>query len=119
MKPDIQRVLRAANIDKSKEDSSSITDKLNDNDLSIDQVLAEASYLLKNTSNEGIKKSMIDTILKCHGALKDQAAPMPGVTIIIKDNFSDVQTSGVNPILIPRKTAVAEKESLLKEETIQ
>lgn len=114
LKPEIQKALRVAGLAKETVDSS-LSDKLELRGLSLDSTLEVLFDLVHNSSNEVIKRQAVDTVLKLHGVLKEQAAPPPSITIVINDSKSEVTPEGLNPILIPRNTSdypKNEKESI-------
>lgn len=118
LSPEVQKALRAAGLTSDKKSDSSLVEKLGEHSLSLDEVIEELSFLVRNTSNESLKKSALETVLKLHGALKEQAAPLPSITINISDPFSASGAVGINPILIPRKTALREVPPLEEKESV-
>lgn len=105
LKPNLQAVLRESGLSSESDDKTSLSEKLEEEGLSLKQTLGELAFLVRNTQNDSLKKSALETVLKLHGALKEQAAPLPSITIVIKDPTSSETASiqGVNPICLPRE----------------
>lgn len=121
IRPEIQKALRQAGLDKSsttKLDSnfnldldtekSTLERKLETAGLSLEDTLDDLRMLVKNTQNDNLRLRATETILKMHQALKEQAGAMPSINIIIQDPNKDFlqKTNGVNPILLPRELHV-------------
>lgn len=89
----------------------SITDKLELAGLGLDDTLASMARLRDTTENEGIKRSINETVLKMHGVLKDQAPPPSAITVnIIDKGFEEPKTiNGINPIFVPRSYQETDK----------
>lgn len=103
MKPDIQKVLRASGLQKAESPSDqSLPEKLEDNGLGLDTVLEQYASLIRSTDNDSLKKNALDSVLKMHGALKEQAPSVPSITIVISDPTGGEAPRGLNPILVPR-----------------
>lgn len=106
MKPNLQAVLRESGFSPSeKVEKGSLSEQLDEAGLSLNQALGELAFLVRNTQNDSLKKSALETVLRLHGALKEQAAPLPTVTIVIKDPTGSLSADkdGVNPIVLPRE----------------
>lgn len=101
MNPNIQKALQVAGLEKKKGEDSSLTEKLNEENLGLSPLLGHLSDLILGAGNESTKMRAIEAALKMHGVLKDQAAPPPSISIIINDPQST--QFAVNPILIPRE----------------
>lgn len=109
LRPEIQKALRVAGLTRDPSDIP-LSDRLEIANLGLDHTL-EALGELANSSNESIREKAINTSLKLHGVLKEQAAAPPSVTIIIQD--PKAVAGSVNPILIPREAAVTpQKETI-------
>lgn len=98
LKPEIQAALREAGLSR---DSTSISDKLNNADLSIDDAIIMLGDIARG-GDTAQRQRALDTILKLHGVLKENVQ-VPVVTIVINDPDGP---KGINPILIPREKAV-------------
>jgi hypothetical protein len=98
IRPEIHAILSEIGI--SKRDESSLTGNLSAAGLSLDNLLDQLSSISSTSQSDAIKLRAIETALKMHGVLKEQAAPPPSISITITDPYG--QTSSVNPILIPR-----------------
>ena len=104
MKPEIQRVLRTldtvSNSSRSSDESpGSLVSLLDRAGLSLEDCLSGLADIAHGGDTSNVKKSALDTALKLHGVLKDQAPPPPSVTIVIQDP----DNAGLdNPILLPR-----------------
>ena len=108
IKPEVQKVLRAAGLLKESVpvgDETTVVDKLNGAGLSIDEVLEELANLALRSGNEGIRHRALQDTLKLHGALKESTPAAPSFTIIIQPSgFSESPViKDVNPILLPRQ----------------
>lgn len=106
LRPEIQKALRAAGLtkDTSNRDDVPLADKLSLVGLSLDETLERLADLVNNCQNEVIRRQAIDTTLKLHGVLKEQAPLPPSVTIVIND--PNRPTPEVNPILLPREISL-------------
>lgn len=110
MKPEIQKVLRAAGLAKEASNPDTpLSEKLDAAGLSVDELLEELAHLAKNSGNEALRLKAVETSLKAHGALKDSAPQVPSFTIVIQDSGGQLPSqspetnSTVNPILLPRQ----------------
>lgn len=107
LKPQIATLLREAGLGPRHD--SDIGHALDDAGLSIVDTLDVLSSIVQNGGSEITKLRAVDLALKVRGLLKDQAAPMPSITVIINDSsaprgtLGTRGTRGVNPILIPRE----------------
>jgi hypothetical protein len=103
MKPEIQRALRSldtASAVSGTETVGSLVSILDRAGLSLEDCISELSDIAKDGDTSTVRKGAIDTALKLHGVLKDQAPPPPSVTIVIQDPAN----AGLdNPILLPRQ----------------
>ena len=104
----VQEALRQAGILPSeREENSSIQDQLNSEGLSTRDLLIHLKDLVDGADTSAVKLRAIDTGLKLHGVLKDQAPAPPSINIIINDKDGmPGSVNGLNPILIPRKASV-------------
>jgi hypothetical protein len=107
MRPEHQAQLRQANqvLEKAglkkPQVEGSLGDKLNAVGLSLDETLTELELIAKSSQNEALRLRALETVLKAHGALKETPAAPPTFTINIIN--SDKDTSGINPIFLPRQ----------------
>lgn len=95
LKPEIQAALREAGL---SHDSTTITEKLNRADLSVDDAIVMLGDIARG-GDTAQRQRALDTILKLHGVLKE-TVQVPIVTIMIHDGEAP---KGINPILIPRE----------------
>lgn len=100
LKPEIQKALAAAGINKTAD--SSINDKLEMAGLGVHDTLTELADIMNRSDNDGYRLRAIEMVLKAHGLMKEAAAPMPSVTIVINDPSSSDSQRSINPILVPR-----------------
>lgn len=100
LKPEIQAALREAGLSK---DSTSLTEKLDRADLSVDDAIVMLGDIARG-GDTAQRQRALDTILKLHGVLKD-VVQVPQVTIIINDPDGP---KGINPILIPREKTIVQ-----------
>lgn len=111
LKPEIQKALSVVGLNKNSE-SSNITDKLDIAGLSLHETLSELADIMGRSDNDGYRLKAIEMVLKAHGVMKEAAAPMPSVTIIINDPGSSTSlNNSINPILIPRPQMTLESLS--------
>ncbi len=108
IKPEVQKVLRAAGLLKESApvgEETTVVDKLNGAGLSIDEVLEELANLALRSGNEGIRHRALQDTLKLHGALKESAPAAPSFTIVIQPSGFPTSpvVQDVNPILLPRQ----------------
>ena len=104
IKPEVQKMLREAGLDKSNEQGS-VDENLNAAGLSNEALAEELTHLALNSNNEALRLRALETALKVRGALKDQPAILPSFTVIIQNSTPDLsKTGGVNPILLPRQS---------------
>ncbi len=103
LRPEVQKVLESVGLNSTKPDD--IKSQLADAGLSLESTLAIVSHIMDHGDSDAIRLKAAEDSLRIHGLMKDQAAPPPSVTIIIRDSASP---DGVNPILIPR----VQKESV-------
>lgn len=96
LKPEIQAALREAGLSR---DSTTLTEKLDRADLSIDDAIIMLGDIARG-GDTAQRQRALDTILKLHGVLKE-TIQVPVVTIVIHDSESP---KGINPILIPRES---------------
>lgn len=82
LKPEIEKALGAAGLIDNGPDSS-LTKKLDDAGLDIDTTLQELAILVRKAESEHLRHSAIQTILKLHGALRNDQAPSEVSTINI------------------------------------
>src|SRR4051812_5473509 len=99
IKPEIQKVLRAAGLSEdealdSQGEASSLDKKLRAAGLSLEEILEEFAHIAKNSGNESLRARCLETVLKAHGALKDTAPAIPSFTIVINGN-SDLSSEGL------------------------
>lgn len=102
LKPEIQSALRLAGIGGSDgDDKQDIESILNDNNLSLRDSVRILSEIAHSSTNEHTRKGAVETAFKLLGVMKEGAAQIPSVTIIINDpKGGDIK---INPILIPRE----------------
>jgi hypothetical protein len=108
IRPEIQQVLRNAGLlgeEKSKSGGRSLTDRLDDAGLGLDDTLEQLAFVAKESGNEALRVRCLETILKAHGALKESAPAAPSFTLVINGSPSDSANipQGINPILLPRQ----------------
>lgn len=101
----VQAALRQAGIIKDESElPTDLTSRLERKNLDLDSTLLHLHDIVNGADTSAVKLRAVDTILKLHGVLKDQAAPPPSVTFVIQGG--EVNNQGLNPILIPRKAAI-------------
>ena len=112
IRPEIQSILRETGISPSaaRLGKQSISEQLDEAGLSISNLLEQLSALSVSSSSDQLKARVLETALKMHGVLKEQAAAPPAITINITDPYG--QNPSVNPILIPRAVKPKESESI-------
>ena len=98
LKPEIQAALREVGLSKSTE--GTLSERLDQVDLSISDSLQLLSDVAHGTDNGQLRLKAVETAFRLHGVLKDQQAPIPHVTIVINDPDGP---KGPNPILLPRQ----------------
>jgi hypothetical protein len=103
LKPDIQRVLQQAGLEKSEE--VDMTSLLESNNLDKGTLLDRLRDLIECGENESTRIRALELSLKLHGLLKDVIPTPASVTILIKDpsDKSSSAISGVNPVVLPRQ----------------
>ena len=99
LKPQIQEALRAAGLDSPKKAESSVSDSLDSAGLGLSETLETLEHLLVN-GTEASRLRAAELAVKLRGLLKEQSAPLPSITISIKDSFGQPVE---NPILLPRE----------------
>lgn len=105
MSPGIQAALRKAGVEKSPAtvEETSITDRLENAGLSLENTLGNLATIANGTGNEGLRLRANETALKLHGALKEATvSQIPSFTLVINDPGSAGQ-GGINPIFLPRQ----------------
>jgi hypothetical protein len=108
IRPEIQKALRAAGL-ADKEGSSTLTQRLDSNNLSIDTLLEQLSDIVQG-GETSLRLRAIDTGLKLHKVLNDKPDQMPQISIVIHDKFATESSPEINPIFIPRSNSVYVKE---------
>lgn len=76
---------------------------LNDNSLSLEEVIAQLSFTAHESRDETLKLRAIDTALKLHGAMNDEQVKIPSITIVIQPKDSSLSPDPIPSILIPRE----------------
>ena len=123
IRPEIQKVLRAAGLDSSSppRDGETIIDKLDQAGLT-DTAIAEAlTEIALHDGSSSLRKAAIDTALKVKGALKETPPQIPSFTIILQPAAADSPIPATNPILFPRQSlapsrlAAEQKEQKIEE----
>jgi hypothetical protein len=106
IKPEIQKILRAAGLEKEPgNESESLIDKLSNAGLSGDALAEEITNIALHSNNDHLRLRALETVLKVRGALKDQPPSLPSFTVVIQNSNKDLsETEGVNPILFPRQS---------------
>jgi hypothetical protein len=99
LKPQIQAALRASGLLDGQEELGA-SESLKRAGLGLDPTLEVVESLMQRGGSEVVRLRAAELSLKANGLLKDQAAPLPSITIIINDPLSK---GGINPILIPRE----------------
>ena len=112
IRPEIQSILQRLVFLRQGQDSGkqSISEQLDEAGLSISNLLEQLSALSVSSSSDQLKARVLETALKMHGVLKEQAVAPPAITINITDPYG--QNPSVNPILIPRAVKPKESESI-------
>ncbi len=103
LSPQIQKALRASGLLENTEEKTSLSEKLEKSNLSLDDLLSSLYDFSQNASAENLRLDAIKTALKMHGALSEQTPAPPSVTFIIQGE----EAQEVNPILIPRSKIVS------------
>lgn len=106
IKPEIQKILRQAGLEKDRrsKDDTTMEDRLNSAGLDSEAVAEELTALALRSNNEALRLRALETALKVKGALKEQPTQVPTFTIVIQNSSKNLdETQGVNPILFPRQ----------------
>src|SRR5947207_13721891 len=109
MKPEIQRILRKAGLEKSGEDAAPVGQLLEDAGLGLSETIQNLAEIANSSGNEALRMKANETALKMHGALKEQpSAVFPSFTLVISDPFAQGRVvaevaGGENPIFLPRQ----------------
>ncbi len=98
LKPQIQEALRTAGLTRGATEDST-KEALENAGLGLSETLQTIEHLMSNGTPH-IQLRAAETVMKAHGLMKDQQAPMPSITIVINDPESSFK---VNPILLPRE----------------
>ncbi len=109
IKPEIQKVLRQAGLEKERPelsaDRSTLDSHLEQAGLDTQALAEELTGLALRSNNEALRLRALETVLKVKGALKEQPTAIPSFTIVIQNSGEDLNsTGGVNPILFPRQS---------------
>ena len=105
IKPEIQKVLRAAGLSPDIKDETSLDEKLSQAGLSNYTLAEEITNIALHSRNDALRLKALETALKVKGALKDQPPVIPSFTVVIQNSSPDLsKTGGVNPILFPRQS---------------
>lgn len=103
LKPDIDRVLEAAGLSATKENTSIIT-KLDEAGLSLDDLLNELASLTRGSESESLRLRAIEMGFRMHGALKTDNSnnTIPPIRIVISnENGSSVDMGFLRPGVTP------------------
>ena len=104
LKPEIQKVLRAAGLEKEPLQGSA-SELLSAAGLSEERIAEELTEIATSSGNESLKLKALETALRVHGSLKDQAqSSIPTFNIYIHSASSSSDTPGINPIVFPRQS---------------
>jgi hypothetical protein len=77
-----------------KKDISAVTKILNENGLSLEDLVNDAAVLARSTNHDSIKLDILKTALKMHGALeeqKKQKTQIPAINITVQNFNGDTQ----------------------------
>lgn len=100
IKPEVQKILRAAGLEK-ETSVGSASEKLSSAGLDEDRIAEELTAIATSSGNEALRLKALETALKVHGSLKDQTtAQLPSFNIIIQGSSE----GSINPILLPRQS---------------
>ena len=102
LKPEIQAALRAAGL-APQDQNRSLTEELDASGLSVRETLDTVTSIMIHGESDHTRLRAAELSLKARGVLKDAAAPIPSITIVINDPLAP---RGINPILIPRELTV-------------
>ena len=98
----IQKALQEAGLSKtSKAETGTLEQKLEDQQLGVDDLIRHLSDMVVGSGNENVKLAAIRDGMKLHGLLKNASPAPPSINIVIND--SSGPKFSVNPILIPRE----------------
>ena len=100
LKPQIQEALREAGL-LENEEKTGVLESLDRAGLSLPQTLETVEGIMTRGGSDHVKLRAAELSLKARGLMKDQASPIPSITIIIND--PQAPKDGVNPILLPRE----------------
>ncbi len=107
----VQEALRMSGIVKDPDaEDKSVTGILESNDLDLKQIISHLADVVSGADTSAVKLRAIDTVLKLHGVLKEQAAPPPSFNIVFtspEDRPIGNESLKINPILVPRPRKVA------------
>lgn len=106
IKPEVQKILRAAGLERpEKADDLYVHQHLNNTGLSNERIAEELTSLAINSGSDHLRLRAIETALKVKGALRDVTPVAPNFTIIIQNSGQDFnRTNGINPIIFPRQS---------------
>lgn len=105
IKPEVQKVLRAAGLAKDPLETKSLEENLDLAGLSNESIAEELASLALRSTNENYRIRALETALKIKGALKVEAAPqIPQFTIVIQSSEPASSNSVPNPIVFPRQS---------------
>lgn len=111
LRPEVNKLLEAANLKKKGGAAAKdIKEQLEDAGLGLSDTLENLRQLRDYTESESTKVRINEAVLKMHGVMKEDAASIPAINIII----SDPNAPAFNPILIPR-----ELHKMKESETVQ
>ena len=103
--PRIQNALNEAGLGNTDK-AESLTDRMDRKGLGMERLLENLAAIAETSQSDHLRMRAIENALKMHGALKDQAAPIPQISIVIKDPSmvaATAESNGINPILLPRQ----------------
>jgi hypothetical protein len=99
LKPEIAAALRESGL-LGEQTQSGVPESLDRAGLGLDPTLEVVEGLMQRGGSEVVRLRAAELSLKARGLMKDQAAPLPSITIVINDPLSK---GGLNPILLPRE----------------
>lgn len=107
IKPQVQdpasAVLKEAGLLRSSSgDKNALKEILNSNSLSLEEVIQQLSFTAHNARDETLQMKAVETALKLHGAMNEEAVKIPQITIVIQPS-GNPNEGPIPSIFIPRE----------------
>lgn len=119
IKPEVQKVLRAAGLEKPLNPTRTVDENLDLAGLSNEAIAEALTRIALYADTDHMKMRALETALRVKGAMKEQTQQMPKFTIVIQNTGNSEKTSrsgGINPILLPRQSLKQEVITSEREE---